>query len=578
MSDKLHIGVLLEGHVIPDWQFKSLESLSKSQHIHLILLFFKRDVPDRNDSNIILSTLIESIEITDDKSKSSKRDLIRAKSISDLNHLKSEINTVGIQRDGELLFSEDNLSEIKNFNLHLIINFTHYRLANPLIEIPAIGVWTLKIDSYFLNHAFSSDYWTILKKSPTVNTFVLMNEPGNKTTSLIYKSTETIYPLSFKSNKNRIFSRASLIIPRLIDGLHKYGMEYIVKLKERSYAEIIDIRKASSRSGILLNSFKNISNFLYISTRQVFKKLRFTLDDRWYIMFSLTRTQEGLIDFEHLKSLCSGNNVFWADPFVIQRDEKFYIFVEEYLYDKKKAHISVLELDNKGNLINSKRVIEKPYHMSYPFVFQFNGIYYMIPESSENNTIDLYYCKTFPFEWHFLKNLISNISAVDSTVFFYNNKWWLFTSLDLTGNVTGFDTELFLYFTDDILTGKWESHPLNPVVSDVRSARPAGAVFTIDGNIFRPSQDSSGRYGRALNINQILILTENDYQEKLSYKIETSYNSRFKGTHTYNSSTDFTIIDAYSYRRRYFRNLGKKHLNMELIDIDPAQFCLIKQK
>ena len=210
-------------------------------------------------------------------------------------------------------------------------------------------------------------------------------------------------------------------------------------------------------------------------------------------------------------------DIFWADPFVIADDDGYYIFVEEFIYRKNRAHISVLKLDKDGNFLNSRKIIERPYHMSYPFIFKIDDTYFMIPETCKNRTIELYKCIEFPYKWEFDRNIMENISAVDTTLFHYNNKWWLFTAVDQTANISGCSAELFLFFTDDILSGKWESHPLNPIVSDIRTARPAGNIFIQDGKICRPSQNCSGRYGIGFNINHITKLTEHEYEETLLY-------------------------------------------------------------
>ena len=40
---------------------------------------------------------------------------------------------------------------------------------------------------------------------------------------------------------------------------------------------------------------------------------------------------------------------FWADPFVIFKDQKHHIFFEEFLNSKNKGHLSVISIDANGN-------------------------------------------------------------------------------------------------------------------------------------------------------------------------------------------------------------------------------------
>ena len=51
-----------------------------------------------------------------------------------------------------------------------------------------------------------------------------------------------------------------------------------------------------------------------------------------------------------------------------------------------------------------------------------------------------------------------------------------------------FDDELHLFHADRLL-GDWQPHPRNPVKSDVRSARPAGAPLQAQRRALPPGAD-----------------------------------------------------------------------------------------
>jgi hypothetical protein len=62
--------------------------------------------------------------------------------------------------------------------------------------------------------------------------------------------------------------------------------------------------------------------------------------------------------------------------------------------------------------------------------------------------------------------------------------------------------------------GPWRPHRQNPVKSDVRSARPARRLFESRGEVLRPAQDCSVRYGYALSIQRITRLDTKEYREE----------------------------------------------------------------
>jgi hypothetical protein len=248
--------------------------------------------------------------------------------------------------------------------------------------------------------------------------------------------------------------------------------------------------------------------------------------------------------------LSTPSDRFWADPFVVTKGDKHFIFVEELLYKKNKGHIAVIEIDNEGNCISSKKILEKSYHLSYPFLTKFDDTYYMIPETGENKTIELYKCIEFPYRWEFVMNLMENTSTADATLFYYNNKWWLFCCVDDSGLHEGLLDELHLFYSDTLFSKNWKSHPGNPISSDTRTARPAGEIFIRDNKIYRPSQDCSGIYGRGMNLNEIVKLSETEYEEVVVKKVFPQDDSAFMGTHTFNASDAIKVIDGFQYRRR----------------------------
>jgi hypothetical protein len=110
--------------------------------------------------------------------------------------------------------------------------------------------------------------------------------------------------------------------------------------------------------------------------------------------------------------------------------------------------------------------------------------------------------------------------------------------------------ELCLFYADDPLSESWRPHPMNPIVSDVRQARPGGPLFCRDGRIFRPSQNSSYRYGYGLNINEVLELSETGYRERVVERIEPNWDRNVQGIHSYSAIDGLAVVDAIYRSRR----------------------------
>ncbi len=250
----------------------------------------------------------------------------------------------------------------------------------------------------------------------------------------------------------------------------------------------------------------------------------------------------------------------WADPFVVTDDNdpgKFHIFIEEMEYSVGHGHISVLTVDSDGNHNGAVPVIKQPYHMSFPFVFNYQNEKYMIPETGDNRTIQLYRCVDFPHHWEFVKNLMEDVFAVDTHVEEVNGRWWMFTTIRESEHTDCLD-QLHLFHADSPLSGQWQPHVNNPVSMDVRSARPAGALVRHDGKIFRPSQDGGYHYGWGIKINEILQLDDDQYLEQEVRTIESGWRRSIIATHTLNHVKGMTVSDARVLRPRWLSWIRKR--------------------
>ena len=175
----------------------------------------------------------------------------------------------------------------------------------------------------------------------------------------------------------------------------------------------------------------------------------------------------------------------------------------------------------------------------------------MIPETENNNTIELYKCVDFPFKWEIKKTLIHNITASDSTIILKDGIYWLFTNVIKNKGSSSHD-ELFLFSSESLISDNWISHPQNPIITDVRSSRQAGNLFAVNTKLYRPSQDCAKHYGHGIKINEVIELNMTNYKEKVVDSIFPDWDNDLISTHTINSVGKLTVIDAKMKRRKHF--------------------------
>ena len=95
-----------------------------------------------------------------------------------------------------------------------------------------------------------------------------------------------------------------------------------------------------------------------------------------------------------------------------------------------RAHISVVEVDRNGIISGPTEVLKLDCHLSYPFLFEWQGDHYMIPETGERNVVELYRASSFPFKWEPVKVLLKARSPLDTTLIEVNGTWWMFVNIE----------------------------------------------------------------------------------------------------------------------------------------------------
>ncbi|MFL6448873.1 MAG: hypothetical protein ACJ746_14470 [Bryobacteraceae bacterium] len=288
-------------------------------------------------------------------------------------------------------------------------------------------------------------------------------------------------------------------------------------------------------------------------TRSLHRRLAYRgKEPYWFVAYRsdpnrfLRRT--GQFHTDGFKAIEPPEGSFLADPFLIAQNGKNFIFVEDYPYREGKGVISVLEVDANGQIGSAERVLERPYHLSYPFVFEHEGSIYMIPETMGSRRIELYEAKAFPSRWELVHVLKEDIEAVDTTLWIQDGIYYFFTNVAELGATP--NDLLYLYISDS-LCGEWIPHPANPICADVRSSRSAGCLFVRQNRIIRPAQDCSIRYGYACQLNEIQTLSPTEYRERPVGRIDPNWHPGLIGTHTINSNETIEVIDGQIYKSRY---------------------------
>jgi hypothetical protein len=202
---------------------------------------------------------------------------------------------------------------------------------------------------------------------------------------------------------------------------------------------------------------------------------------------------------------------FVADPFMVRDRDDWLMFFEIFNHKRKKGELAFAKSKDGYNWNYQHLILSEDFHLSYPYVFESESTWYMIPETCEANSVRLYRAKNFPHTWEFVTEILVGKRFVDASILAHDGMWWLFVGVEPDD---GACNSLELYYSDR-LDRNWVEHPMSPIVTDnLQISRPAGRVRKIGDRSIRFTQDCSIRYGYNVTAIQIESLTKDEYIER----------------------------------------------------------------
>ena len=561
MKTPLRVGVLVDDLTVPAWAYAMLRRIQQSEYA-VVGLFILNDTPSPQTERSWLKTLkhyrgavasrgykkcLWALQRALMEYKPASPDAFEPKALFPTFSGTPVLRVAPIQRKVSDSFRDDDLTRIAAYHPDVLVRLGFRILRGKILTAVRYGVWSYHHGDNTINRGGPPGFWEVMESWPETGSLLQILTEDLDNGQVLYRSSARTREYSVRCNRNAYYWKSAAFLPRKLEELSRLGEEIFFdnvsqeNIHPTFYSNRLFVQPTNSELTGLL-------------TRKLLQKIWWRMQkifyiEQWAILFSVKPDVSS--SFWRFKKILPPKDRFWADPHVVARNDTYYIFLEEYLYHRKKGHIAVMTLDRDGKYTAPVPVIEKPYHLSYPFVFQWDNTYYMIPETTANRTIELYRCVEFPDTWQFEMNLMEEVAAVDATLFQAQGKWWLFVNIVEYEGASSCD-ELFLFYADTPLTRDWHAHPANPVVSDVASSRPAGRLFRRNGKLYRPSQKGAPRYGYGMNIQEITLLSKTQYQETTIASIEPNWDRRLIGTHTLTHERHLTMIDGLYRRSRWW--------------------------
>jgi hypothetical protein len=431
-------------------------------------------------------------------------------------------------------FTAESLARLRDARLDFILCFADATLPVEVLQVPRLGIWRYHWGDWTHYRGSRPGFWEVFDHCPVSAALLVRLCPDPDVVHVLREGYVRTHALSAHKNREQLFMRFTHWPAQVC--------------REISTGRVGGGASTPRRGGALRappTAWQRTWLVARIAIRAAGTGFRSLFrHDQWNV---------GIIDLPIEQMLTAGAtpHVDWlpatpraefrADPFGTSYAGRETILYEHFSYCDNIGYI--VAMDAKLGAPGARVQIgpEQAVHLSYPFLFEVDGRLLCVPESSAAGEIALYEAERFPDRWKKAATLIAGRGFADATLFQHEGRWWMAAS-DVAEK--GANSELYLWFAA-APAGPWQEHPGNPVKTDVRSARPAGAPFRVDGVLYRPAQDCSSSYGARVSINRILALTPDEFREEVVTTVNPDPRGKYPaGLHTLSRLGARTLVDG----------------------------------
>ncbi|OQY27034.1 MAG: hypothetical protein B6244_11920 [Candidatus Cloacimonetes bacterium 4572_55] len=518
--EKIRLGILYDGKTLETWQAHCLQRLSTVKNVAITARFIEK-----------------------------KHAPVRESALMKLYHRASAPHATQRRSATEFDLGLD-LSKLPSFlpdqdppenAVHVILHFGHEPARAELT--PRHGIWQFQQShtrKYRGSPGFLDGFWELYYRELTTGTALLCYlNPGEAPIIL----REGFYKTLLHSRKGTIDQSLYDIATWPAEIFE--NLDYYLSVAKSS-GSLPELRQPSPGQ-LIAYGFSSLWRKVYRVYERIFRH------DQWCVGV-VQEPIHRFLDPDFCPDITwlffgkkSDKSRFTADPFGLEKEGVTHLFFEELRYEDNNGFISTVRLTEKWSegeiTLEPEKTLELPVHQSYPYVIEYEGETYMIPETFQANEIALYRAdfsgSNDRYQWVKVKKLLP-IDGIDTTLFQHEGRWWLMC----TRQQPDHNLALFVWYSDDLF-GKWKPHRHNPVKRDVRSTRPGGTVFYHQGELYRPTQDCSRTYGGQIVITRVISLTPEKFEEEPAAYVAPDPGGEFPdGLHTLSAVGNITLVDG----------------------------------
>lgn len=428
-------------------------------------------------------------------------------------------------------YREEDLEMIRSLNVDVLLNGQGGIFRGGILNVCEFGIISFHHGNNDVNRGGPAGFWEVYNQEPSTG-FVIQRLLDELDGGDVLMRGSIATKATYAQNLAQIYKKPNIFMHKFLENLGKTRtLPQILPKSPYAYK----LYTVPSLHDVILYEIKA---FITI-TRKLFNILR-RKNYRWGIAYQFVENWQSSVLWRS-NIIPNPPYRFLADPFVLRSGDLDVCFVEDYDFRTKRGKISVFKIErNKYEELGS--AIDEPFHLSYPFIFTVDNELYMCPETGQIREIRLYKCVEFPLRWSFHKTLIKDVSAVDTNIFFFKDRWWLLTTID-SSEIGDVCSELHVFYSGAFDSDAWTPHANNPVIFDSERAR-SGGFFRDGEKLLRVFQRQGfDVYGESMGIAEIKELGVETYREQIVSRMEPRFVPKIIGTHTFSYHNGLLAID-----------------------------------
>lgn len=540
----MRVGILLDDLTVSNWVATVLAFIEKHPHIEIAFIAVNQSQSKGASSSIVYRALRmldrQLFKATGNPFQKVKLDF---KSVSILDIVPQETRFSD-------RFSEEDVVKIKSYKVDFMLRFGFRILRGPILNASQYGILSLHHGDTDRYRGGPPAFWEVVnKEAVTCVSLQLLTETldGGIVLDKAYQRTDLT---GFYRNQSKLYFAGIELITNFLAKAIEHSAETWIASRSHLFPNAIysdRLYTNPSNKEALRISFQFLTGILKRAWKQFF------FQEQWQLMVMASKSDWNQLALYRSKKLLPPQDRIWADPFTVVHDHKTFLFFEELIHKKRRAHIAYFELDQdlqpktKAPIV----VIDEPFHLSYPSIYSIDSDYYCCPESAASERLILYKADDFPNKWSPVKTLLEGVKVYDPTLIQHQGSWFLFCNQRILSQSSS-DMYLHIYYTDDLLTMPLQSHPSNPIYRDARISRPAGALFKdAQGNWIRSAQCCAPRYGHSIQFFKIEELSKTTFREVPVSQLLPHWEKSILGTHTFNYTDGIFCGDVQVQRAKF---------------------------